>query len=173
MSVADNLKIEAETGSATIINYGGYPLGVDRISPRFVRTPITGPIPLIDSVALAIDYHLWDYLKRPKAKKKGLVYLCGGGFERLGRSNVESRIKAKLKHRVNVDVHFVNFDTKYLTLVGMGRLSRLGDKTIRGGEHISDKRPEFHGGDDLLKGDSSAETWYAHMANLVRSKYPR
>jgi len=174
ISVADDLKFEENSGNATIVNYGGYPLGVDRVAQRFSQTPVPGPDKLIDFIALCIRYHLWDYYQQAGAKKHGLIVLAGGGFERFGRQLAEQRIKREVQKEVqppgSVGIHFADHDTKFLTLVGLGRMAELAPDEGGGGDDISYRNPLYHG-KHLNPKPSGDQTWYALIENLRNSAY--
>lgn len=183
VSLAHDLKFAEDAGEAAVVNYGGYPLGVDRVSARFSTDEVQGPHPLIDMIGLAIAYHLWDYAQRPGSKTEGMIVLTGGGFSRLDRQVVERRIKGKLKSfsqqlgaLSDTRLHFVSLDTKYLTLVGLGRLAGLSGASRQvwdegaGGEDIAQRDPAYHG--QLFAPDPCTDsTWYALLDSMRAASY--
>lgn len=178
ISVAHDLRYEEHSGNATIVNYGGYPLGVDRIDKRFSRDAIQNPYSLLDLIGYAIHYHYWDYMRRPGAKQNGAIVLSGGGFKRMNPDTVIERLTPLVQVAPGTRLYFEEVDTKYLTLAGLGRLAQL--TTVKdtpndeggGGEDISRRNPTFHGGQQvlpkLLKDDAS---WYALMDRLRAEAY--
>lgn len=192
ISLADNLKLarsrapstqvnlQREESTARIANYGGYPLGVDRIDLRFSEQKVAAPLPLIELIATAIGYHLADYFAQPEAKKSGVIALVGGGFARLGK-NVEQQTAAALENvlsrgKTKVDlgdvkvIHIYQHDTKYLTLKGLARLAKLrfrDDSTL---EDISARDP-IHFFGTLLPEHTASPTWGATLDSLRRKKY--
>jgi len=175
ISLADHLEFAEDSGNATIVNYGGYPLGVDRVAQRFSTTPVPGPDKLIEFISLAIRYHLWDYFQRSTAATEGIIVLAGGGFERFDRVAAEQRIKKEVQKELQgtkrtVAIHVADCDTKFMTLAGLGRMAQLGVDEGGGGDDISRRNPLYHG-KHLIAKPSGDDTWYALLENLRNSYY--
>jgi hypothetical protein len=117
--VAERVRIEDGRRTASVVSYGGYPLGVDRVAPRFSREPIQlGERQLGDLISLVINYHLTDYFGREgRESVPAVVLLTGGGFRRLNPS--------KLLFDPSVEVRTIQHDTKYLTLAGLQAMSEI------------------------------------------------
>lgn len=170
ISVADELNFSETSGTAKIVNYGGYPLGVDRVATRFSQDPVQNPQPLIDYVTLAIDYHLWDYMQRPGAKQEGFLVLTGGGFQRLDRNALDRSLRTKLKTKPKLSIQYNQFDTKYLTLLGLGRMAQLGYQEGAGADDISYRDPRYHA-QHLVQQGATDDTWYAMLDSLRNASY--
>lgn len=144
--------------SADIANFGGYPIGVDRVDARFSRVPINNPEPLLDLIAAAIVFHIWAlYKERPDASRNVLIFLSGGGLHRLGstvRASIKTRVDRLVEAIITTDTPDIEFDstaelhdTKALTLSGLSILNGGGSPVRRpdAGEPISRKIPKWFG----------------------------
>jgi hypothetical protein len=181
VSVAHKVVLGENDGMAEIVNYGGYPLGVDRIGGRFSRQPIDNAGGLTTPILAAIAYHIQEYSQKSDHKTSGVVFLTGGGFRRLG--NVPAEIRRRLPSLTqklglgNVEVSFVDKDTKYLTIAGLLRLARLeGQKKMANfGDDLSGQHHLTHGKEILKELDipslPDAPTWYSLADRLRHETY--
>jgi len=197
VSVADGIQFEETGARATIVNYGGYPVGVDRIDPsqRFSKKRMSNPDHLIELVGLVVIYHIWDYMKkiagqrgaRTRGEIDGLVILTGGGFKRIDQQKVKDYLKVTIdkfarevikKPQVKIQLRVPQEDTKYLTLAGLGRMEEVGltDDDEEEDRNISRRSPSFYGEEVLqwLKVQpKTAENWSALLDQERRDRYGR
>jgi len=184
VSVAHNVDIGEHEGTAEIVNYGGYPLGVDRVGTRFSRSAITNAEWLTRLIVVAIAYHIWDYLQRDAHKTSGVICLTGGGFLRLGglRQTVANELHALVQRvgesNVTVELLEPQYDTKYLTIAGLARLAKLGNavRTAQLGDDISDRNPHYHGQQILAVRSidpALSDSWYSLVDDQRRAVYQR
>jgi hypothetical protein len=196
VSVADRITFEETGATATIVNYGGYPVGVDRIDPtqRFSTKPISNPESLIELITLVINYHIWDYITRtvaqggarPRGEITGLVVLTGGGFKRIKHERIKEYLMSSIerftkevikKPALKIQLRIPDEDTKYLTLAGLGRMeeAEIGDEDDESRD-ISRRGPN-HYGTEVLKWakvqPKVAERWSALLDQERRDRYER
>jgi hypothetical protein len=190
VTLADKLHF-GNKATARVGNYGGYPLGVDRIDPlrRFSDTTLAKSLDLWKLVRLVIAFHVWDYFDRiatdADIKYRGVILLTGGGFRRLanipspGEPNQTTRdLVSDLKDLIKADrpsldldlkVRIPNEDTKYLTLAGLGHIVDVSADDEETASDISKERPRTRG-QSVLKWDSrnagAAENWAALIGEL-------
>lgn len=180
VSVAHNVVLGERQGSAEIVNYGSYPIGVDRISSRFATSPITNPEALVKLIVTTIAYHIWDYGQKTQQKIPGAVFLTGGGFKRI--DNAHRRISDQLitlvtrmsRIDVTVDPHAAGYDTKHLTLAGLARMAKVGEGKIALGDDISSSSLRY--GEEILMEQSirptpEVFTWWSLLQSELRTAY--
>lgn len=182
--VADRLHLGEDGRRANIVNYGGYPLGVDRIGSRFsTEQIINGADTLRDLIALAIRYHIWDYRQRSSEneKKIGVILLTGGGFKRMSPTGL------KIPGETDLQVEVIPYDTKYLTLLGLQAMNAAHPiGTQHPGEDITRRMPQIHGltlVDEFANGADwagipvgearASASWFALLDNLRRRHFER
>jgi len=181
VALADNLHFAERSFDSRLVSFGGYPLGVDRVSERFSIAPVTGYDSLLRLICLAISYHIWAYRQHEdNAKRKGAVILTGGGFQRIIGGSISAQelremVASRLPQDVAVEVSSV--DTKYLTLAGLRALavSDQGQNVRELGTDISGRDPHHYGREVLSSAGrtpGSAQTWYALLEDLRRDEIP-
>jgi hypothetical protein len=196
VSVADDIKFEESGAAAAIVNYGGYPIGVDRIDPsqRFSTASIDNPEQLLELVEVVINYHIWDYVKRVVAREgangrshlAGLVVLTGGGFKRLKHERLKDNLKYSIgkftegvisKPVLDIQVKVPAEDTKYLTLAGLGRMEEANISDDEDEQRDISRRSPNHHGTEVLKWAKLqprvAERWSALLDQERRDRYER
>jgi hypothetical protein len=194
VSVADTISFKENSATAKIVNYGGYPVGVDRIDPtqRFSTKAISNPEPLIELIGLVINYHIWDYIIRTVRQGNakaigevtGIVVLTGGGFKRIKHERIKESLMDSIerftrevikKPVLKIQLRIPSEDTKYLTLAGLGRMEEANlldeeDET----RDISRRGPNHHGTEVLKWAKIQprvAERWSALLDQERRDRY--
>jgi len=188
ITLGDDLKF-ADKGSARIVNYGGYPIGVDRVDTarRFTEAPLPKADELFELVQLAVGYHLWDYFNRRgvEGKHAGLILLTGGGFRRLPNlprppqqnpatrafiTDLEAFLKSQWSNLdINLQLRLPTADTKYLTLAGLAHVAESDLDDEDAAANISSEKPNKHGEVVLKwmkKKAGAAENWAALLGEL-------
>ena len=196
VSVADTITFKERGATATIVNYGGYPVGVDRIDPtqRFSTKPISNPESLIELISLVINYHIWDYVARAakqgstktRGEISGLVVLTGGGFKRIKHERIKESLADSIekfakevikKPSLKIQLRIPEEDTKYLTLAGLGRMEEVDIADDDDETRDISRRGPNHYGTEVLKWakvqPKVAERWSALLDQERRDRYER
>jgi hypothetical protein len=181
VAIADNIVYTPTVANANVVNYGGYPLGVDRVAERFDEGKIDGADTLAKLLRLPIEYHLWDYLSKAASDepRRGCLILTGGGFRRLEKSIQRRRLEQLLTSRLttqNLTIVWPTDDTKELTLRGLRLLSAADSENYRGdtGRDLSRENPQFYGTQVLAAASidvGGAITWEGLVDDLRRTVF--